>query len=934
MNKLFTSIAVASLSLTMAVGVGVAVNQSAKKAQKVDAAVEYTLVTSNSSLSNNDTVVILMTNSNPTVGTTTGVTGQSGSDATVGTSGWAQYVVGSASSSGWTLYDTSANKYIASPNGNKYIYGTSGGTCSVNANGVLTCNSRYLCKNSSYYRMYTSIGSYSPFYVWKVTDTSSSSIMTFDFEESTAHRTSGNNSYTSNTYTENNSTISLTYADSVTTGSPISGSANILARIAKNTTNSPVVLIGPISSLSSYEITKVSYKQISVSTMTTTSSYSTDGTNWTTIETHTGAGSSAATYGSANSFSVVDPTDFYIKITTTVASSTTSNRDFQIDDINIIGASTSTSDLDSITCSNQTIDVASSVDLKAAIVYDPADAANKDVTFDVKSGNQYIDLNTSTGVVTGKTHGSAVVTITPDDTHADPIDVTITVNAISAPGITVGNQYVIYALSEQYGNHELTGLSTEYATVTEFTGSVPSSSFVFDTVAGYYENTVAFKNGSNYLSLGSNANQLNHTTSVAAESSWIVTWNSSTEAATITNAVYQTRQIKFNGTANPKRFATYASGQVDILLHEFENNPLVDFTIESEIDVYKTGKKTIAVTYNPADASDKTLTWTSNDTSVATVSNGEVTGVAVGQTTVTASKLIGSSTVTRTCTVNVVNNASTHRGTLADPFNVSDAVNVALGVLVEDPDGTPIALTNTYFVRGIHTKNVNRSINTSDASKSDLTFWIGDDASQVSTATGGFEVYKASKVYGSSLNDAYENTTALQKDFNVGNYVTVKSTFTEYNGTPETTSGAADIVFNNHIEAVNYAKAFNSALGTGNGICTDDNTTDTTALSTEWGNQSTAYSALDPTTKALFEEATANKGGNDIQQCAAQYDWIVGRYELTNFMGRNVQSQGLVMNSLFAFASEESTIAIIVVVALSSVTAIGAIFFIKRRKYN
>ena len=131
----------------------------------------YTPIKSISSLSNGDKVVIAtMSGTSPS----NGVTGwNSSKDATVSTteSNWVQYTVGSASASGWTLYDGTAKKYIASPgSSNQFLYGTTGGTCSVNGDGVLVCNSRYLCKNGSYYRMYGSIEkTYTPFYVWKVT---------------------------------------------------------------------------------------------------------------------------------------------------------------------------------------------------------------------------------------------------------------------------------------------------------------------------------------------------------------------------------------------------------------------------------------------------------------------------------------------------------------------------------------------------------------------------------------------------------------------------------------------------------------------------------------------------------------------------------------------------------------------------------------------
>ena len=125
---------------------------------------EATLVTANSMLSNGDLVVVKTEEG-------VGVTGYNGSkDATVSSteSEWKQFIVGNANSSGFTLYDSAANKYIASPGGNEFKYDTNAGTCSVDEEGHLKCNSRYLCVNGNVYRFYTTIGSYTPFFVYKV----------------------------------------------------------------------------------------------------------------------------------------------------------------------------------------------------------------------------------------------------------------------------------------------------------------------------------------------------------------------------------------------------------------------------------------------------------------------------------------------------------------------------------------------------------------------------------------------------------------------------------------------------------------------------------------------------------------------------------------------------------------------------------------------
>ena len=47
--------------------------------------------------------------------------------------------------------------------------------------------------------------------------------------------------------------------------------------------------------------------------------------------------------------------------------------------------------------------------------------------------------------------------------------------------------------------------------------------------------------------------------------------------------------------------------------------------------------KTVIATINPSNATNKTVTWTSKDNNIATVSNGKITGVKAGTTTITAS---------------------------------------------------------------------------------------------------------------------------------------------------------------------------------------------------------------------------------------------------------------------------------------------------------
>ena len=154
-------------------------------------------------------------------------------------------------------------------------------------------------------------------------------IYTANFEGSKEHRTSGANSYSSNSYTVSGVVWTLSYADVVTSGSPLAGNANIMARIAKNTTNSPSATTANILS-GSTTIKRVTFLMKKVTAATFTAQYSTDGgATWTDM---TYVENTGVEYGYKADLNVT-ATDFRMKFSWSVSSSTGSNRDQQLDDI-------------------------------------------------------------------------------------------------------------------------------------------------------------------------------------------------------------------------------------------------------------------------------------------------------------------------------------------------------------------------------------------------------------------------------------------------------------------------------------------------------------------------------------------------------------------------------------------------------------------------
>ena len=107
--------------------------------------------------------------------------------------------------------------------------------------------------------------------------------------------------------------------------------------------------------------------------------------------------------------------------------------------------------------------------------------------------------------------------------------------------------------------------------------------------------------------------------------------------------------------------------------------------------------------------------------------------MATGEATITASKQIGGNILSRTCTVTVLANPIVHAGTALDPYNVNEASLIAKDIFTKDANGNDVVKTGAY-VKGIVTKMAYESL-------ASISFWIGDNASQIDAASGGFEIY-------------------------------------------------------------------------------------------------------------------------------------------------------------------------------------------------
>lgn len=83
---------------------------------------------------------------------------------------------------------------------------------------------------------------------------------------------------------------------------------------------------------------------------------------------------------------------------------------------------------------------------------------------------------------------------------------------------------------------------------------------------------------------------------------------------------------------------------------------------KTSADLFVSGTTTLVATVTPANATNKTVTWSSSDESVASVKDGVVTGIAVGTAKITATTANG---LTASCTVKV-----TKKTVLADGVSI------------------------------------------------------------------------------------------------------------------------------------------------------------------------------------------------------------------------------------------------------------------------
>jgi len=302
----------------------------------------------------------------------------------------------------------------------------------------------------------------------------------------------------------------------------------------------------------------------------------------------------------------------------------------------------------------------------------PENATNKNVTW--SSSNPAVATVNNNGVVTAVSVGTATITVTTQDGNRTATCV-VTVNPVSVTEVTLNQTTAtIFAgdtlrltatiLPANATNRNVTWSSSNTAVATVTDGRIIAIAPGTATI------TVTTQDGNRtatceitVVPVPVTGVVLNQTTATVPMGTTLtltptvlpsnatnknVTWQSSnTNVATVLNGIVTPVT---NGTAtitvttqDGERTATCAITVITSVASVSLNHTAASLTVNETL--------TLTPTVLPETASNKTVTWTSSNTTVATVANGVVTARALGTATITATTQDGNRTATCVITV-------------------------------------------------------------------------------------------------------------------------------------------------------------------------------------------------------------------------------------------------------------------------------------------
>ncbi|MDY6276489.1 MAG: Ig-like domain-containing protein [Bacilli bacterium] len=306
----------------------------------------------------------------------------------------------------------------------------------------------------------------------------------------------------------------------------------------------------------------------------------------------------------------------------------------------------------------------------------PSGATNKNVTW--TSSNSTVASVDQNGKVTANEAGTATITVeTQDGGFKANCEVTVTA-VYHVTGVTLSktqlnlNVGASETLTPTVSPSNATDKSVSWSSSNSSVASVSTSGTVTAVAAGSATITVKTNDGNKTATCTVTVSEVAVTSvTLSKTSTTLVRGGSETLTATVLPANATNNNITWSSSNSS--VASVSNGTVTAVAvgsatitatSQADSNKKASCTVtvnpkgvisislnKTELALNVDQSDTLTVTFNPTDADDQAITWSTSNSSIATVSNGTVTAKAVGSATITATSHDGNKTATCAVTV-------------------------------------------------------------------------------------------------------------------------------------------------------------------------------------------------------------------------------------------------------------------------------------------
>ncbi len=337
------------------------------------------------------------------------------------------------------------------------------------------------------------------------------------------------------------------------------------------------------------------------------------------------------------------------------------------------------------------------------------------------------------------------------------------------------------------------------------------------------------------------------------------------------------------------------------------------------------------------------VSWATNNSTIATVNNGVVTGVAAGTATITAT--CGSASAT--CTVTVT--ASSESSGTSNYVKINSLDDVLDGyeyIIAAKVDNAYYAMPNVFSGDYISSSTAisvssNDVITAANGSNYAVKFGVNGTTITISNGTKYLS-------YGSSSTKLSSATSVVEKAQWTISLVNTNGTFQIVNNNANTRgliyrSGQYTRFAAYSLSGINGSDYFNLELFrafTPNDYSTYflntvscDNGVNAPSTA-NWTLASDKFNLLSAVDQNTLKTVTSNESGSVVEQTAARYDYIIGKYgtsKYVNFMNRTIVSHS---NNLGNQVISHNAMLFLVVAATLGTFTFAAWFIHKKKQYD